>query len=106
MAEVHKAPSRDEVRDILLDEWARTNGIHLARFDAGQLWLIFFGLQVVGFLGELAPLKRILVIGDNYFCRSAPIIFADGHRGKVGWLMSRSALCASARRPFMVCGSV
>ncbi len=39
---------------------AEDHGIHLSRLDPGQQWVIFAALELIVFLGAVAPLKRLV----------------------------------------------
>lgn len=51
---------REGRRRELLDAWATAHRLDLSDLDLGQQWVLFAGLQMVGFLGALPTLKRLV----------------------------------------------
>jgi len=51
---------REAERDRRLKEWARAKDVELAGLDGGQQWVVFAALTFVEFIGDLAPLRRVL----------------------------------------------
>jgi transposase len=51
---------RQQMRDRRLAQWGEEHGFNMSSLDEGQRWVVFAALVVLGVIGELKPLKRLL----------------------------------------------
>ena len=51
---------RQQERDERLEQWGEEHGMNVSSLDEGQRWVVCVALAVMGMIGELKPLRRVL----------------------------------------------
>ena len=60
MSSKARAEERMHVRGEIVGHWGREHSVNVERLDDGQKWIVFVTLQVLAWIGNISPLKRLL----------------------------------------------